>query len=476
MPLSLTTTARTHPLYDLRRAEWERCRDCYDGVDAVRRRGAGYLPKLHSRQTPAQYRAYAVRANFFGAYARTVEGLVGLALRHAPTVEAPARVLADLADADGQGTSIEAMIEQAVRELLITGRAVLSQDIRDGRVMWSAHRAEDLLSWQAAMDGGRRRMTVAVITRRTFTGVSPVSTDVSEWESWLTWRHDPDTMEMTLSEQRRHGSTIWETRTEAAEAEETQTAPLMGPGGRPLSRLPVTVIDLPAPPGILLLPPKPPMLDLADMSLALYRDSADLQHGLHYVALPTAWITSRKQPNSVTLGSGQVIWLPRDGAAGMLEVAGPGFAALREAMADKRRQMSAVGARLVDEPTRHAETATAVSMKAGGDRSILHTVCHAAEAGVRDAIALHMEWMGITGPPPVVRIHRDFVEQRLAPEDVMVLAGMLQTGTITQAAFAEALVRGEWIRTADQVPEDAGASIPGVIPAAGLPPPDDTPA
>ena len=35
---------------------------------------------------------------------------------------------------------------------------------------------------------------------------------------------------------------------------------------------------------------KPPLLDVAEVNLSLYRTSADLEHGRHFTALPTAWI------------------------------------------------------------------------------------------------------------------------------------------------------------------------------------------
>ncbi len=65
--------------------KWQRARDCYEGSDAVKEQGAGYLPPLasHGRE-PAKYEAYKQRALFYNATGRTVDGLAGLIFQKEP--------------------------------------------------------------------------------------------------------------------------------------------------------------------------------------------------------------------------------------------------------------------------------------------------------------------------------------------------------------------------------------------------------
>ena len=47
----------THPLYDARLTQWQKCRHAYEGEDAIKKAGVLYLPKLKG-QTDEDYKAY----------------------------------------------------------------------------------------------------------------------------------------------------------------------------------------------------------------------------------------------------------------------------------------------------------------------------------------------------------------------------------------------------------------------------------
>ena len=76
-----------HPEYTRWRPIWQRCRDVRSGADAVKSAGTGYLPQP-SGMTPEAYDAYTTRAQVYGAFARTVDGLLGCLFRSDPTVTA----------------------------------------------------------------------------------------------------------------------------------------------------------------------------------------------------------------------------------------------------------------------------------------------------------------------------------------------------------------------------------------------------
>ena len=87
--------------YDAIAPKWKRCRDTYNGSDAVKAAVTAYLPLLGSHKNSAdpKYVAYKARAVFYNGMARTVDALSGGIFQKAPEIVAPDMVLAQLRDA-----------------------------------------------------------------------------------------------------------------------------------------------------------------------------------------------------------------------------------------------------------------------------------------------------------------------------------------------------------------------------------------
>ena len=87
------------PEYEAALPRWQRCRDCFEGNDAVKARTTAYLPALEGHQGSAEkYDAYLTRAVFYNATARTVAGLLGSVFRATPSWTFPAAIEDDLTD------------------------------------------------------------------------------------------------------------------------------------------------------------------------------------------------------------------------------------------------------------------------------------------------------------------------------------------------------------------------------------------
>ena len=86
------------PEYEAALPRWQRCRDCFEGSDAVKARATAYLPTLegHKGSSSQKYDAYKTRAVFYNAPARTVAGLLGSVFRAAPSWTFPASIEDDL--------------------------------------------------------------------------------------------------------------------------------------------------------------------------------------------------------------------------------------------------------------------------------------------------------------------------------------------------------------------------------------------
>ena len=121
----------THPEYNARLKQWERCRDCTDGGDAVKGKGTLYLPKLRE-QDNADYDAYVNRALFYGATGRTVQGLVGAVFRKEPAVIVPSRWEFVAEDVTTSGRALVDFARLVEEEVISVGRVGTLVDMAKG--------------------------------------------------------------------------------------------------------------------------------------------------------------------------------------------------------------------------------------------------------------------------------------------------------------------------------------------------------
>src|SRR5689334_17159956 len=110
----------THPQYKAASLQWERCRDLFEGSDAIKAKGQLYLPKLGG-QKPAAYEAYKTRAVFYNGFARTVQGLVGSVFRKPAAVTMPKALEPSLVDVTRSGVPFEAQAMRVLEHVLKVG-------------------------------------------------------------------------------------------------------------------------------------------------------------------------------------------------------------------------------------------------------------------------------------------------------------------------------------------------------------------
>ena len=90
-----------------------------------------YLPQLSAKQEEDSYLKMLQRAEWSDAPEHTVRALVGAAMRVPPTIDGP-RTLVDefMGDMTLTGQTLESVVTDALRAVLITGRVGLYVDLR----------------------------------------------------------------------------------------------------------------------------------------------------------------------------------------------------------------------------------------------------------------------------------------------------------------------------------------------------------
>ena len=414
-----------HPEYTRWSPVWKRCRDIHDGSDAVKARGVTYLPMPGGMDEKA-YTAYKTRAQVYGAFQRTVEGFLGYLFLSPPSVTAPEPVTDQLDDVTLLGQHLTVFATHLLSELLTTGRATLMLDVlvddsNNPRPYWKLLTAEQVISWTRT-DGA---VTRVAWQERRYT-VNEEGEYRPEDRLFIAAILDG---KYVLKTYRQHDIA------DGLGAREewlllTETIPLRN--GEPLDRIEMVIVDLVQSAGAS--PSEPPLLALADTVIGHYQLSADLRHALHYTALPTPWVSGRGgggEGEPLRIGSMTAWDLPTGAAVGMLEFTGPGVEAIGREMTRAEAHMAALGARLLADPIRSAETAETTRIKSSSDTSILITVVDTASSALSQMMRWHAIWLGESDDDVSVAINREFFDTQLSPTELTALVAAWQSDAMT---------------------------------------------
>lgn len=457
-----------HEQYAAMIDRWQACRDCYEGEHAVKGRGDVYLPRLdsHGPGLDAGFGAYVKRAVYFNATGRSVEGLTGAVHQKAPTVKVPKDVEPYLEDVTLGGESFDMLAQRVTRNDINLGRFGLLVEFpaapKPGepppptapRPYMVGYEAEEIINWRTLRIGGDQVLTMVVLRER-----KEVVEDVFDIDYVIQYRvltlTDPGTVNAqydvaTYEKQKNEasGQESW--------VETSRETPMRR--GLKLSFIPFVFIGpLGTTPDV----QKSPVQDLVDLNLSHYRTMADLQHALHYTALPTPWVSGAFGDSKAPLkiGSSSAWILPQGGQAGMLQVQG-GFEGLRTDETQKREMMATVGARLLESGW-HAgapETAFAVGMRHAGEHATLRTVVQSVEQALKVALRWFCWWTSTVATPTdievSVELNKDFFAQQMSATDAVAWTTMVQNGSISMKTAYHNLERGGVTRPGVTVEEE----------------------
>jgi len=195
--------------------------------------------------------------------------------------------------------------------------------------------------------------------------------------------------------------------------------------------------------GFNLNPSKSSMLALSDVSLSLYRTSADLEHGRHYTALPTPYAVGIDSAETeYKIGPSQIWLLPAGGTAGYLEFTGQGLKALELGMKEKIEMMAALGSQLLQSKKSGVEAADTVRLRQNAEASTLINSVKKVEQAITQALMRMNEWLGGAGDISV-KLNTDFIDSKILAQDLTALMSAWQAGAISHDTFLYNMKRGE---------------------------------
>lgn len=428
-----------HPHYNDALPQWERVRDCFKGGDSIKDRGTDYLPQL-SGQDDTDYDSYKMRADYFGGVERTVSGLVGAVMRIDPIVDASEKLKAYFDDVTNSGVSLNDLISNMLSEQLLMNRQGLFVDwnSEESRPYLVGYKTEQIINW----------LDDAIILEETYREEGKTKYD-SEFKTQY--------RELTFDDS-KYVVNVWrKVKNEWEIIEDQSSVPDIK--GEAITKIPFIGIGED---GFNLTPGLPSMLSLSDVSLSMYRNSADLEHGRHLVALPTPYVTGVDDTTELNIGPGTAWLLPPGSTAGYLEFSGNGLRALETAIDSKRSQMASLGAQFLQSQKAGVESGESIRLRQNAEASTLVRSVKLVERAIENALQSMAEWMG-DSQAVSVNLNVDFVDSQMSPQDIQALMMAWQSGGISHDTLLWNLKRGE-ILNPDTSVEDEKANIDMDIP------------
>lgn len=407
----------THPLYDESKEKWTRVRDSFLGSDAVKVKGEIYLPKLSS-QDKTEYGAYVLRAMYVNAIKNTVQGLVGAVMRVDPVINAPDRILELAEDITGTGVTLNDFISNMLSEQLLMGRQGVLIDRTTERAYLSGYTTEQITNW----------MENTIVLKETY-----VEQDLQDpyiltyCDQYRELMIDEDGKFLVRVWRENQGWNIYEEIYPTKVGQALDEIPFVALSGNELN----------------LNPTQPPLMSLVDTNLSMYRTSADLEHGRHFTALPTPYVTGIDGDSELRIGSGSAWILPDSSSkAGYLEFTGQGLQALEKAVEEKRGIMAGLGASLLQTQKAGIESAESMRLRQNSEASVLVGAVLSVQEGIAKALSIMAEWEGVSGDIEVA-LNTDFVDTKILPEELTALMGAWQSGAISHETFLHNMKKGE---------------------------------
>jgi len=464
MPIS-----SVHAEYSANTERWRRNRAACAGQDEVKQETTLFLPDDSANDVSAEarnrYARYLMRAVWLPVSSYTKEGLLGMVFRAPPKTDLPSQLEYMLENADGSGLSLEQCAKIYTGEAIEVGRCGILAEYpqsepnlsaeevakRNLQARLTTYRAESIDNWKFELIGGILKLTMVKLCELT-----EIEKDEFLYENQTRYRV------LRL----RDGVYTQAVYDDSGDVITEEFAPTDFSGST-FDHIPFHFIGSETNrPDV----DKAVISGIVDLNTAHFQVTADHAKNLHIHSGGTLVISSsmsndqwkEANPNGITVGADQGIFLGDSGTADLLQLEASSASDTR--LKALEAQMLAVGAHLITERGDN-ETAEAARIDASSKASALLTaadnVSEAVEAALEDAA----RFMG--GDPEAVEfeLNREFFPKGVDAQAVMASIQLLDRGVIALADVRDSL-RGTPYLNADRTDDELDSEAEEVEPLA----------
>lgn len=450
-----------HPEYSKNLIKWQLMRDALAGEVAKEK----YVPKL-SDQEAEEYSAYVGRAEFYNATARTQVALTGLLFAKPPKVELPEALKTIGENISLDDDTLEALAKNIADECLSVGRCGVLVDLPNVekadyskleaerlnlRAYATLYKAENIINWKTTKINGSNVTSLVVLAETYAEPTQDEFVDKIKTRYRVLDLHEGYYRQRVFSETKVGNFEVVSEIYPSA-------------NGQKLEYLPFTFFNVN---DLKTSVEKPPLLDLAKVNISHFRSEVDLEHGTHFTALPTPYVTGYQGESSEKLKIGSTtVWVINDPSAkvGFLEFSGAGLSTLENRIAVKEKRMSILGARLLLDEKKTAEATETLQMRKSGENAVLTSVAATISEGIVSFLKDIAFFENIAGENLIYEINTDYNLTMIEPQLLAQIIAGIQSGDIPNEVLYDALLKGELMPKTIQSYEDYQAKLEQAAP------------
>jgi hypothetical protein len=343
-----------------------------------------------------------------------------------------------LFDVDLMGNDLNVWTYETARKMIRYGHVGVLVDApakgEGGRPYWVTYTPRDILGWRTEMIDGSLQFTQLRLLEKVSEPDGLYGEKITEQVRLLT----NESFEIHRKD-KNNKFTLYEE------------------GTNPLGRIPFSVAYSNR---LNLLESRPPMSDIAELNLKAYQIQSDLDNQLHISAVPMlAFYGFSQAAEEVSAGPGEAIAFPPDGRAEYIEPDGKSYEAQFKRLDRLEGQINELGLAAVLGQKLSAETAEAKKIDRSQGDSTMMVVAQQMQDMIDNCLQFHSLYKG--GEAGSCFVNRDFLSQRLEPQEIQAYLALYTSGTITQKTLLEQLAEGEVLGDEFDVEEELDSTEAG---------------
>ena len=436
---NVTTVESPNTAYVNMEPHWLLIEALLQGTYGIRKGHRKYLPQ-EPRELDESYDNRLMRSTLAPYYVRLERMLAGMLTRKPVRLEDVSDTVTEqLFDVDLQGNDLNVWTYETARKCIRYGHVGVLVDAPkagdNGRPYWTQYTPRDILGWRSEIKDGKQQLTQLRLMETITVPDGVYGEKQVQQVRVLT----PGAFE--IHQKDKKGDFV-----------------LVDEGSTSLSEIPFAVAYSNR---VGVLESRPPLADIAELNLKAYQVQSDLDNQLHISAVPMLAIYGFPQSaEEISAGPGEAMALPETARAEYIEPGGNSYSAQFQRLDQIASQINELGLAAVLGQKLSAETAEAKRIDRSQGDSTMMVIAQQMQDLIDNCLQFHAEYMQETQAGSSF-INRDFLGQRLEPQEIQSLLQLYTAGTITQETLLNQLSAGEVLGDEVNVEEEVEATQNG---------------
>ena len=436
---NVTTVESPNTAYVNMEPHWLLIEALLQGTYGIRKGHRKYLPQ-EPRELDEAYDNRLMRSTLAPYYVRLERMLAGMLTRKPVRLEDVSDVVTEqLFDVDLQGNDLNVWTYETARKCIRYGHVGVLVDAPkagdNGRPYWVSVTPRDILGWRSEVKDGKQQLTQL----RLMETITVPNGLYGEKQVQQVRVLTPGAFEIHQKDDKGDFRLIDE-------------------GSTSLSEIPFAVAYSNR---VGVLESRPPLADIAELNLKAYQVQSDLDNQLHISAVPMLAIYGFPQSaEEISAGPGEAMALPEGASAQYIEPSGNSYSAQFQRLDQIASQINELGLAAVLGQKLSAETAEAKRIDRSQGDSTMMVIAQQMQDLVDNCLKFHAQYMEQPQAGSSF-INRDFLGQRLEPQEIQSLLQLYTAGTITQETLLNQLSAGEVLGDEFDVEEEIEATQTG---------------